>query len=58
MNSDKEVEALNRLPGHDPESEHAKADEILLEFLRRSESGRKVAGAYCAARERIDFWYA
>jgi hypothetical protein len=47
------VQALGGLPDHDFEAAHARADDILLEFVPAA-----VADAYRAARERIGFHFA
>ena len=41
----------------DPESDHCKADEVLLEYLDAIGAG-ELAGAFRRACDRVGFWYA
>jgi hypothetical protein len=51
------IAKLEALTGHDPETEHEEAEEILCEFLRAM-GHRDVAAAFGAAQKRVGFWYA
>ncbi len=50
-----ELEGMS--PRGDNESLHARADQILLEYLNATGCGALV-DAYKGARERVGFWYA
>jgi hypothetical protein len=53
------LEALNAMQqGGDNEADHAKADQILVDFLKSHDPAcADVARAFEAARERVCFWY-
>jgi hypothetical protein len=52
---EKAIQQLNGIIGDDPESAHADADEILLEFLE--EAYPRIAGAYRDVRRRQHGWW-
>jgi hypothetical protein len=53
------VKMFDALSADDQEESHARADNLLLAFLKaHSPEGKNVAKAYERARKRIGFWYA
>ena len=50
-----ELDAMG--PQTDQEHAHVRADQILIEYLEATGCGA-LAEAFCAARERVAFWYA
>jgi hypothetical protein len=47
------IEKLNEMTGQDPERDHSRADDLLLELVHPD-----VKAAFLRARDRCEFWYA
>lgn len=52
MTEEEVIAALNSLTGHDPEVDHARADELLLKIVSPA-----VRDAYEAAEDRAGAWW-
>lgn len=53
----KSIKALQTLDPRDPEVAHAEAEDVLLNYLRKT-GDADLADAFVRARDSIGFWYA
>lgn len=51
------VDSLDALKGGDPEADHGRAEDLVMEYLRAIGHGA-IVDAFDRARIRCNFWYA
>ena len=57
MKAEDAIKELNAMEREDPEYQHQRADQILLDVLCDNDL-QDVAESYAKCRERVHFWYA